>query len=150
MEVFRLSSKKYSHQLIASGRAARWNRTNQMVIYTDSSRALSTLEMVVHKNIHSNMAYEMMVIEIKNKKNTIQKISLTELPKDWRELSGYSKLQEIGSDWYLTNQSLILEVPSVIIPQETNYIINTNHPDFTSKMIKVKAREKYFWDERLV
>ncbi len=44
---------------------------------------------------------------------------------------------------------MILRVPSAVIPQEYNYIINTRHPDFLTK-VKLLRIEDYFWDERLM
>jgi RES domain-containing protein len=60
-----------------------------------------------------------------------------------------SKLQKIGSDWIAGQQSLVLKVPSAVIPFEYNYIINTEHPKFLSK-VKLVRTEAYFWDSRLL
>jgi RES domain-containing protein len=78
-----------------------------------------------------------------------QKIQLDQLPNNWRNLQAYSQLQLIGSNWYKAQNSLLLEVPSAVIPQESNYIINTEHPDF-SKKIRINRIEDYFWDNRLL
>lgn len=58
-------------------------------------------------------------------------------------------MQTIGSDWYQARTSLILKVPSAVIPLEYNYIINTEHPDFSDKVSLVRI-EDYFWDSRLL
>ncbi len=42
-----------------------------------------------------------------------------------------------------------MKVPSSIIPKEYNYLINTKHPDFVSK-VKMKELEDYNWDDRLL
>lgn len=90
----------------------------------------------------------MMVIEIRDAENTTQEIKQEELPKHWRTLDYYHELQSIGSKWYKKNEDLVLRVPSVIIPSEYNYIINTTHKLF-SKKLRLKAVEDYFWEKRL-
>jgi len=63
-------------------------------------------------------------------------------------MDSYPQLQQLGSEWYQSNKSLILKVPSAVIPMEYNYIINTRHPDFQNNVTLVRT-EDYFWDERL-
>jgi len=58
-------------------------------------------------------------------------------------------LQEIGSQWYNAMEFLVLKVPSAVIEQEYNYVINTRHPDF-SKLVRLKAVEDFVWDRRLL
>lgn len=90
-----------------------------------------------------------MVITIAEEKNLIKEIEIKSLPKNWQTIDGYKVLQELGSKWYQSKESLILKVPSAIIHQESNYVINTTHPLYTSN-IAIKDREDYFWDERLL
>ena len=150
MEVFRIVKEAFAQELTASGAANRWNKVDQFVIYTGSSRSLSTLELVVHRNnIMPAFAYRMLIISIADEESLITTIRQSDLPETWRSISAYSKLQQIGSDWYKSRRSLILKVPSAIISQEYNYLINTRHPDFAVKVSLVRT-ENYFWDERLV
>jgi RES domain-containing protein len=150
MEVFRICSEEFSNKLTSSGKPARWNKDNQFVLYTSQSRALATLELIVHKSaITSALTYKMMVITIKENENFYTKKSLKDMLSKWKSIESYSLLQDIGNDWYVNNKSLILQVPSVVIPQEFNYIINTNHPDFKTSISLTKT-EDYFWDDRLI
>ncbi|MFN8344596.1 MAG: RES family NAD+ phosphorylase [Spirosomataceae bacterium] len=150
MEVFRICHEKYAGQLTSSGSANRWNVQGQNVIYTGSSRSLSTLELVVHRNaIVPTFLYKVMVISIADEDSLIKQVRLSDLPPDWRSLNAYSKLQRIGSEWYRQQETLLLKVPSAIISQEYNYVINTEHPDFASKVQLVRT-ENYFWDNRLL
>jgi RES domain-containing protein len=150
MEVFRISREKYSKAFSASGVAARWNKDNQFVLYTGQARSLSTLEMVVHKNIETALNYEVMVISIAADEKLFTRFYIKDLPLNWREASSYSVLQDIGSDWYTNNKSLVLQVPSVIVPQEFNYIINTRHPDLSPKTVSLARTEEFTWDDRLL
>ncbi|MBZ9729399.1 RES family NAD+ phosphorylase [Salegentibacter sp. JZCK2] len=150
MEVFRISHINYSKKLSCSGSANRWNFDGEYVIYTGSSRSLSTLELVVHRNsVQSLPNYEVMIISIADIEELYEQIPIKKLPKNWRKLEAYYKLQNIGSKWYKEQRSLVLKVPSAVIPKEYNYIINTKHPDFSSNVSLVR-NEDYFFDKRLL
>lgn len=119
-------------------------------MYTGSSRSLSTLELIVHHGaVKPRLAYKVMIISIADDDYLIKQIQLKDLPTDWRSLAAYSFLQTIGSNWYNSRESLVLKVPSAVIPLEYNYMINTEHPDFHDKVSLVRS-EAYFWDSRLL
>jgi RES domain-containing protein len=150
MEVFRISREEYSKSLSASGSPNRWNLKGQLVVYAGSSRSLSSLELVVHKGaVKPSFQYKIMVISIADDDYLIKQIKINELPANWRLIAAYSDLQNIGSEWYNKRESLVLKIPSAIIPFEFNYVINTEHPEFTSKVSLVRT-EDHFWDSRLL
>lgn len=149
MQIYRITREKYANSIKASGKAARWNEDQQWVVYASQSRSLATLELLVHRAaIHPGIAYKVMVIKIGDNHELFKEIDLTDLPQEWRKVMAYPALQKIGSSWYHSLNSLILKVPSVIIPQESNYIINTRHPGF-QESISLMDIEDYFWDERI-
>lgn len=90
-----------------------------------------------------------MIISVPDSDHLIKTIDTKVLPENWREFEAYSLLQKIGSEWFNSKETLILKVPSAVIPQEYNYIINTEHPDFKKNIVLVRT-ESYFWDERLL
>jgi RES domain-containing protein len=150
MKVFRISLEKWATSLEASGVENRWNKQNEFVIYAGSSRALSTLELVVHReSIKTKHSYKLMVISIKDELDLISTIGVNDLPHNWRAKTAYSELQNLGSKWYHSKESLILKVPSAVIPQESNYLINTQHPLYSTHVLLEKT-EDYIWDERLI
>lgn len=150
MEVFRISKADYASSLMASGTANRWNLRGQQVIYTGASRARSTLELMVHKgSVSPSAIYRVMVISIADEDYLYGQVRLNELPARWRSFESYSQLQKIGSTWIKSQESLILKVPSAVIPHEYNYILNKEHPDFDKKVQLVRP-EEYFWDSRLL
>jgi RES domain-containing protein len=150
MEVFRLSKEMYSGGLVASGSANRWNRRGQFVIYAGSSRSLSTLESIVHRSsVIPTIPYKILVISISDDEHLVKQIRLDQLQDNWRTMAAYSALQEIGSLWYERKETMILRVPSAVIVQEYNYILNMEHPDFANE-VRLARVEDYFWDDRLV
>ena len=150
MEVFRICNDTFASGLSASGASNRWNKRDQFVVYAGSSRSLSTLELIVHKNsIALLTSYKVLVISIADEDHLIRQTLISSLPEAWRSLSAYSTLQQIGGDWYDSNETLILKVPSAVIPYEYNFIINMKHPEFKDK-VKLVRVENYFWDNRLI
>jgi len=150
MEVYRISSKKYSQKLSASGSANRWNKRGEFVIYAGSSRSLATLELVVHQNsVKPEIDYQVMIISVADSDTLVKNITTKDLPSNWRKFEAYPALQNIGSAWYSSRETLILRVPSAVIPYEHNLIINTEHQDFNANVQLVRT-EDYFWDDRLL
>ncbi|MBX2816244.1 MAG: RES family NAD+ phosphorylase [Saprospiraceae bacterium] len=149
MLFYRITRDKYAQKLLASGRSNRWNRSNEYVIYAATTRSLAMLEMLVHRSgIYPNSSYKMLLIECELG-DSMQIIHPESLPKGWRSMAGYTDLQQIGSDWYRASNELILKIPSAIVPQEYNVIINTRHGLF-SENVTIVAREDLYWDPRLL
>jgi RES domain-containing protein len=149
MEVFKICREKYANALNASDTANRWNKKEEFVIYAGGSRSLSTLETVVHRAaINISSSYKLLTISIKDK-TPIKEITIKDLPANWNTIEGYIELQEIGSKWYNALETLILKVPSAIISQEYNYIINTKHLLFATN-IRLESAEDFALDKRLL
>jgi RES domain-containing protein len=149
MEVYKICRDKYANKLSASGVSNCWNKEDELVIYVGSSIALAALENVAHRaSINIAKTYKLLKIEIKEP-NLIKEIDYKQLPKNWRSLEAYIELQEIGSAWYQAVESLILKVPSAIVSQEFNYVINTKHPLFFSNVV-LQSVEEWVWDKRLL
>ncbi len=123
----------------------------QWVLYTAASRSLASLELVVNRSsIKPAIKYKVMVLSLADDDALYTHYSSKQLPKNWRTEAAYPALQRLGADWYRNNTSLILRVPSAIIPHEFNYIINTRHADFSEETVSLVRQEAYFWDDRLL
>lgn len=147
MIVYRITKAEYSDLLLSSGRPNRWNKNAEHVIYTSGSVSLCALELLAHSGgIRPAGTYRIMHIEIE-KKSKIASVNIDTLPDDWPLLSGYPSTQEIGSEWYESHHTLLLKIPSAIIHQEYNYMINCKHPDFDSK-VKILEITDFIWDHR--
>ena len=148
MKVFRISALEYADGLQASGIAARWNREGQKVVYTAESRSLACLENVVHRSKKGLRGlFRTLVIEIPD----YLKMEITEeksLPAGWNKTDNYLSCREIGSLWFLSGKTVILKVPSALVRQESNYILNTLHPDFNS--IRLVDTEEFYFDSRFI
>lgn len=147
MLVYRIVLNPYSQTLKASGQAARWNPDKVEMIYTSANRSLSCLENVVHRGKAGLMQlFSVLTIEIP-KAVSIKKINLGELTKNWKNYDQFYFTQNPGKKWIDTGETAVLQVPSSIIEEEANYLINPNHPDFPK--IKIIKTEPFVFDNRI-
>lgn len=151
MKLYNIRKSKFTDFLSASGVENRWNREEEYVIYTGESIALATLEMVVHRSgINTFQDYKLMILEAAlENENEITTIKPEDFPENWKSIEAYPELQKLGSEWYQSKSSLLLKVPSAIIPREYNYLINTRHPDFEKK-VSIIEKVDFDWDKRLL
>jgi len=78
----------------------------------------------------------------------IERVTPNQLPADWRDLEARENLQAIGTDWARRRSSSVLAVPSVVIPTETNYLLNPPHPSFAR--IEIGKPKAFVTDLRLI
>lgn len=150
MVVYRICRAAFADSLTASGMAGRWNLQGQYVLYASATRSLAALEQLANRSgLSMSEPYTVMVIDLPDRPEAYQVVDSVDLPTDWRWLSGYGRLQELGGAWCRQQRSLVLRVPSVLVPQESNFVINTSHPEFASS-VKVVGREDFGWDNRLM
>ncbi|TAN13623.1 MAG: RES domain-containing protein [Chitinophagaceae bacterium] len=151
MEVFRIAKSKFIDDLSGAGsrlHGGRWNKKGTAVVYTSCYRSLAALELIVHvpqKNLTND--YQLAIIDIPEGIN-MKIIYAESLPEHWRTVSINPHLQSIGDRWLAEGIYCILQVPSVVIPQEWNYVINPAHPE--AKEIRIVKTEDLILDERFV
>lgn len=147
MVVYRITTAKWAGKLIASGYPARWNSKGTKVIYTASSRALACLENLVHRS-GEGLNGLFRVTEISIRENaSLKTINQQSLPKNWHKIEMYDVCQAIGDMWIEDKKSLLLKVPSSVIRDEFNILINPNHSEFS--MAEVRIISPFEFDERL-
>lgn len=111
----------------------RWNPKGVPLVYTASTQSLATLEMLVQDG-KLLAKYVMIPAKIPTRLR-IDRITPDELPEGWRDAESKGDLQRIGADWCKRQSSAVLVVPSVVIPQEMNYLLNPLHPSFAKIQI---------------
>jgi RES domain-containing protein len=77
----------------------------------------------------------------------ITRVRASDLPRDWRSLPRPSALADLGSRWARAGAGAVLAVPSVVIPQDLNYLLNPLHPAF--KRIRLGRPEPFAFDRRV-
>ncbi|ACF15127.1 RES domain protein [Chloroherpeton thalassium ATCC 35110] len=150
MKVFRLSKAKYKEQLSGYGASLngqRWNSKGTEVIYTAESRALACAEVAVHVPMGIlPKDYFMVEIEIPDTV-AIQEIPTDQLPIGWNFIPSVPSSRVIGDRFVSENKYAVLKVPSVVVSEDFNYILNPKHQDF--KKIKIVKTSPFPFDARL-
>ena len=146
---YRIVSHIRGEELKSSGFPARWNSDQVDVIYCAESRSLATLENIAHRRRNGlNAKFTLQVIEIPDDLK-IETVNKKDLPAKWSLANeeAYEKCRLIGDRWVSKQRSAVLVVPSAIVNDEINYLLNPHHPDFSK--IKLVKKEVYRFDPRL-
>jgi len=122
----------------------RWNSVGTSVVYTSGSKALAALESLVHLN--PPVIFKYVAIPIEFEDALVEKVTV--LPAEWTEEPPPPATKDIGDRWVKEARSAVLELSSVIIPGEPNYLLNPAHPDF--KKIVIGKSEPFSFDSRLL
>jgi len=110
----------------------RWNSPGRPVVYLGESRALTALELLVHLTTPLSRSKSYRMIEVHIPTASISDYPASILPEDWRDHPPGKNTMEIGDDWLQAASQLALRVPSTIVPEETNLLLNPQHPDFAN------------------
>jgi RES domain-containing protein len=127
----------------------RWNRKGTALVYTSSTRALACLETVVHLSAGGLPLNRYLVrIEIPDdvwaKRQTLTEKTA---PVGWDALPSGKVSLDTGDQWLSGGASCLLEVPSAIVPEELNVLINPAHTD-AARITATKVR-KWQYDKRI-
>ena len=151
MICYRISRDEFIKDLSGKGAklyGGRWNRIGIASLYTGSYRSLALLEMSVHLQSKEAFAlpYSFACIEIEDKE--IFTVPDKMLPQKWNHSLSYEQNFSLTDYLFTQKNVLAFSVPSVIIHEEKNIIINPLHPAFSK--VKLIKTEKIRLDERLI
>lgn len=124
----------------------RWNSQGTRLVYTSGTHSLAVLESLVHLNPPVHFRY--VAIPVHFDAALVQTLPATELPDDWMEQPPSQSTKAIGDLWAKQAPSPVLQLPSVIIPSESNFLLNPAHPDF--KDIQIGKPVPFTFDPRLL
>lgn len=130
--VWRITTARFA-QTAFSGEGARlyggrWNPKGWEVVYTAESQSLALLELMVQDApLRANYVLIPAQLPVELPET---RINVNQLPDDWRTLRSRDVLQAKGVAWLESGQTAVLNVPSVVVPAERNYLLNPRHPDF--------------------
>ena len=124
----------------------RWNSKGTTLVYSAGSIALASIEMMVNLP-GPKLLEEFVRIPVHIPLNLIIDLPLDKLPGDWNSRPVSPSIKAIGDRWAKKRESVVLKVPSVVVPEEYNYLLNPNHPDF--EKITIGTPIIYRFDPRL-
>lgn len=146
--MYRIGSSRYPTN---DGRGAaqyggRWNHKGTPLIYAAESRALCALEILAGSRELAN-DYISIPIEVPDD-IPCRVVATTELPQGWHSAEHSNGTRDLGTTWANAKETVVLVVPSAVLPRERNYLLNPQHRDFSR--IVFREAEPFYFDERLV
>ena len=112
----------------------RWNSEGIPMVYTAGTLSLALLEIIVHLEIKHTLKY-FKAIPITFNESLVESVPMGSLPLTWDSTPPSFITKTIGDKWIRQSASAVLCVPSAVVPNEKNYLLNPRHPDF--KKIKI-------------
>jgi len=149
MIVYRIGRTKFSKDLSGEGarlHGGRWNHISTPCIYTSETRALAVLEYTVNVNI-DDIPRSLSITTFEIPDVGIKELSIADLPGNWTEFPAPASTKDFGTNLLKSGASPIIKIPSAVIVQEFNYILNPNHAD--SKKFKILKVEDFVYDVRI-
>jgi RES domain-containing protein len=125
----------------------RWNSKGHAVVYTSGSISLAILEILVHIQIY-DILEEYVYIPVEFDPKLSMTLNPPELPENWNTDPSLQTIKQMGDSWVENQRSVILKVPSAIVPTENNYLINPAHPAFGK--LKIGEPASFEFDPRLI
>jgi RES domain-containing protein len=130
---WRITKRKHARNAFTGEGArefgGRWNNPGIAVVYTAQHQSLAALEMLVHLD-SSELLQKYVLIAVEFDQSLIARLEPSELPRQWRSEPPPPEVRSIGDEWILAGTSAVLQVPSALVPGESNFLLNPQHKDF--------------------
>lgn len=150
MRLWRITTKKYALDKSCYGartEGGRWNPIGFAVMYAGSTIEICALEKFVHLGGAMHPPLVLVSIELPDEPGLIIQPERADLPKNWADLPAPESSQIFGRDTLLGSDALALLVPSAIIPEAINAVINAEHPAFSR--VNLKIERDFSFDARM-
>jgi RES domain-containing protein len=149
--VWRIVATRYAADAF-SGEGAfvnggRWNSPGVRMVYTAGSISLALLELLVHLR-NTEVLRSFSLCPVSFEESLISSLDRADFPKDWRKSPAPASLQALGDDWIASGTSVVLRVPSAIVGDESNYLLNPEHPNF--HRLQIGTPRPFDFDTRLL
>ena len=128
--------------------SARWHTAGRPIVYLAESPAGALLEALVHLEIHpARMPKSYRLLKAEAPEDLpLNAVHRTDLPSGWSH--NQVATRTIGDEWLTRKSAALLRVPSAIVPETFNLLLNPQHAH--AARIQVLWHEEYPWDKRLL
>lgn len=151
MFLYRISKEKYIRDLSGEGArkyGGRWNHKGTPVVYTSEHVSLAALEVLVHVPVIS-LPKDLKLLRLRvSDEVSREEVNPAKLPANWKEHPAPTELKDLGTEWASNCNTLLLKVPSAVIPSEWNYLINPLHDEF--EKAAVDNIDDFTFDSRIL
>ena len=128
--------------------SARWHSQGRPIVYLAESVSGALLEVLVHLEltpVRLPKSYRLLKVEAPDD-ISIEALSPTDLNESWTEDETLTRT--LGDRWLASKRSALLRVPSAIVPETFNVLLNSAHEE--SRRLKIVSHREYPWDLRLI
>jgi len=151
MELYRITQQEFAEDLSGNGArlfGGRWNSEGFFALYTSSSRSLALLETLAHTpaKMLEVKVYHLITLAVPDNLVT-QKVAVKNLQNGWDAPDTRPFTKKIGDAFLTEKKYLMMQVPSVMMPEEMNYVINPMHTDM--KQVKLVNKRRIDFDKRV-
>ncbi len=150
MLVWRIAREEYK-ALDGEGarlNGGRWNSEGIPVVYASASLSLAGLEYLVHVD-PEDVPGDLVAMKIEVPDDVaLEQVEIDSLPKDWQVIAEHPACVAAGDAWAVHGRTAVLSVPSAIIPEERNYLLNPRHAEATRFAIRLVRG--FAFDRRLL
>src|SRR4029077_10858507 len=116
------------------------------MVYCSENLALAALEILVHTR-PVTMRDKFRAFRVGFDEELMTIVDLKKLPKGWDAQPSGPISKHIGDEWVKSERSVVLALPSVLVPLERTFLVNPKHRDFAK--IKIKDAGSFVLDQRL-
>ena len=151
MRAWRLSKSRFAGDLTGQGAARdgqRWNQPGQRAVYLGLTPEITVLEVLVHLNGVLSAPLVLCRYEVPDMPGLISEPDRTALPEGWNAIPHGQASDGFGGNWLRTGLQLGLVLPSVVVPQARNLLLNPLHPAMAQ--VALVHREPFQLDQRLI
>lgn len=149
MIVYRVGRTKYAHDLEGEGArlfGGRWNHKPTPCIYTSASRALALLEYTANISI-DDIPRALSITTFELAPFDMHELAIPELPGNWRDAPAPASTKDFGTTLLKKASYAFLKIPSAIITEEFNYLLN---PMFSDKQaFRIVEIKDFVYDLRI-
>jgi RES domain-containing protein len=124
----------------------RWNRPGTAVIYAGGTVAIAALQRLVH--LAGVRPTDLVLVRVELPEHcSAEEPARDDLPRDWNAVPIRPGSMEFGTAWAQARRSLVLYVPSALVPEERNAVLNLDHPEFAA--VQMAIHRDFHYDPRL-
>lgn len=127
--------------------SARWHTAGRPIVYLAASPAGAMVEVLVHLELQEDElppSYTLLKVEFPADV-AIEEIRIAE-KEAWK--TNLSISRRLGDEWLKNGKTALVRVPSAILPNTFNYLLNPLHRN--AKHIKIASATRARFDPRLL
>ena len=150
IRAWRITHSRFANQAFDGEGAflygGRWNNPGVRIIYVSNSLALATLELLVN-GVRPSEVDQFVCIPVDFPQKLVQILDVKTLPANWAESPAPYETKTIGDALIKSGKPMVLQVPSAVIPDESNFLINPL--EMKSSTFKIGSARPFAFDRRL-